>query len=189
MLFSVDNRQVTPGSVTSLILDVQVYDKDEYSNDDLIGTVSIPVMPFQIFGGHMWEDWFPIKYGKNCELAGEVQLVMQWLPEGLTSGMKFKLGGDKPLWINIQADELKDVTKFFNRLQMDPFVRVEIVGQDTTVDSDVAVDEGKTPTWDSYFPIDVSDGEAATQIKFSVYDKNGRRKHLLDRIYLIYLQK
>ena len=69
MLFSVDNRQVTPGSVTSLILDVQVYDKDEYSNDDLIGTVSIPVMPFQIFGGHMWEDWFPIKYGKNCELA------------------------------------------------------------------------------------------------------------------------
>jgi len=184
MLFSVDNRQMTPGSVSSLMLELQVFDYDKHSNDDLIGKITIPVMPFQIFGGHMWEDWFPIKYGNKSELAGEVQLVMQWLPEGATSGMQFKLGGDKPLWIHVKkAMGLLDVTSAFSAFggdyKMDPFVRVEVVDQDTKVDSDIAVDEGKTPTWDSYFPVDISDGEAQTKLKISVFDNNGKSNTLI----------
>ena len=180
LMFSVDNRHMAPGTCTTLMMDVQVFDRDEFSKDDFIGCVTIPVLPFQTLGGNIFENWFPLrsKKGEHGTLAGEVHLSTQWLPEGVTAGARMKLSGDRPLFVHvIRAEELLSVTTFD---RMDPFVRIEIKDQDARVDSVVVEDGGKTPKWDAILPISLSDkvGSIPT-IKVSVLEKDAHGETLI----------
>jgi Ca2+-binding EF-hand superfamily protein len=151
---------LAPGTGSTPLLEYQVFDKNTGTlrPDSKIGTCIVPMFPFQMNDGHTGENWFPLRTGKGnaCQSAGELHVASQWLPEGALPGARGPvLSGDRPLYVHVlSARGLPQVTSIEKQ---DPYVRLSIVGQDVTVSTPSADDQGTTPQWNSYFPIPLTD--------------------------------
>ena len=180
---SFNDEVLPPGTSSTPLMEFQVFDKNDNYASTKIGQCLVPMFPFQMNDGHTGENWFPIRTGKGKEtmLAGEIHVASQWLPEGMLAGARGpKLSGDRPLYIQIVSARGLPQVKTIEK--QDPFVTIEIMGQDSQVSSAPAIDQAHSPSWNAYFPLPMSDtefsGESPT-ISFTVRDKGSIRNEFI----------
>ena len=172
-----DDTVLPPGTSSTPLMEFTVLDKNDTYAATKIGKVLVPMFPFQMNDGHTGENWFPLRTGtgKSTKLAGELHVASQWLHNGMLAGAGGpKLSGDRPLYVNVVGARGLPQAKILEK--QDPFVTIEILGQDVRASTAAAIDQAQAPSWNAYFPLPMSDSEFSGEsptIVVTVKDKGG----------------